>query len=86
MDKILLEHGSGGIASQELLSGIFLKHLTSPVLHTLDDSALLEEHSGRIAFSSDSYVGDPVFFRGGNIGMLAVNPSLAPRKIFLVKS
>ena len=46
MDKISLEHGSGGIASQELLSGIFLKHLTSPVLHTLDDSALLEEPPG----------------------------------------
>jgi hydrogenase expression/formation protein HypE len=76
MDKISLEHGSGGIASQELLSGIFLKHLTSPVLHTLDDSALLEEHSGRIAFSSDSYVGDPIFFPGGNIGMLAVNGTI----------
>jgi hydrogenase expression/formation protein HypE len=76
MDKISLEHGSGGIASQELLSGIFLKHLTSPVLHTLDDCALLEEHSGRIAFSCDSYVGDPIFFRGGNIGMLAVNGTI----------
>jgi hydrogenase expression/formation protein HypE len=72
MDKILLDHGRGGVASQELLSGIFLKHLTSPVLHTLEDSALLEEHSGRIAFSTDSYVGDPLFFPGGNIGTLAV--------------
>ena len=71
-----MDHGSGGVASQELLSGIFLKHLTSPVLHTLEDSALLEEHSGRIAFSTDSYVGDPVFFPGGNIGMLAVNGTI----------
>jgi hydrogenase expression/formation protein HypE len=71
-----LDHGSGGVASQELLSGIFLKHLTSPVLHTLEDSALLEEHSGRIAFSTDSYIGDPVVFPGGNIGMLAVNGTI----------
>ncbi len=76
MDKILLDHGSGGVASQELLSGIFLKHLTSPVLHALEDSALLEEHSGRIAFSTDSYVGDPLFFPGGNIGTLAVNGTI----------
>jgi len=76
MDKILLDHGSGGVASQELLSGIFLKHLTSPVLHTLEDSALLEEHSGRIAFSTDSYIGDPLFFPGGNIGTLAVNGTI----------
>jgi hydrogenase expression/formation protein HypE len=76
MDKISLDHGSGGIASQELLSGIFLKHLTSPVLYTLEDSALLEEHAGRIAFSTDSFVGDPLFFPGGNIGMLAVNGTI----------
>jgi hydrogenase expression/formation protein HypE len=76
MDKISLDHGGGGVASQELLSGIFLKHLTSPVLHSLEDSALLEEHSGRIAFSTDSYVGDPLFFPGGNIGTLAVNGTI----------
>ena len=76
MDKILLDHGSGGVASQELLSAIFLKHLTSPVLHAMEDCALLEEHSGRIAFSTDSYVGDPLFFPGGNIGTLAVNGTI----------
>ena len=76
MDKILLDHGSGGAATQELLSDLFLKHLSSPVLHCLEDSALLEEHAGRLAFSTDCYINEPLFFRGGNIGSLAVNGTI----------
>ncbi len=76
MTKVVLEHGAGGAAAQELLCSMFLKHLTSPVLHCLEDSALLEEHQGRLAFSTDCYVDEPLFFHGGNIGSLAVNGTI----------
>ncbi len=76
MKTVLLDHGSGGRASQELISGLFLKHLTSPILHGLEDSAVLEPQQGRLAFSTDSYVVDPIFFPGGDIGELAVNGTI----------
>ncbi len=72
MTKVLLDHGNGGAATQELLGDMFLKHLSSPVLHCLEDSALLEEHCGRLAFSTDCYINEPTFFPGGNIGSLAI--------------
>lgn len=72
MENVILEHGKGGAKAQELLGDLFLKYLSSPVLHCLEDSALLEEHSGRIAFSTNCYTSDPLSFPGGNIGSLAV--------------
>ena len=76
MKTILLDHGSGGRASQELIGELFLRYLDSPILHRLEDSAVLEPQTGRLAFSTDSYVVDPIFFPGGNIGELAVNGTL----------
>jgi len=73
---ILLDHGSGGLASQRLISGLFLKHLDNPILRTLEDSALLENQPGRLAFTTDSYVVDPIFFPGGDIGKLAVHGTI----------
>jgi hydrogenase expression/formation protein HypE len=73
---ILLDHGSGGLASQELISGIFLKHLDSSILHGLEDSAVLENEQGKLAFTTDSYVVDPIFFPGGDIGKLAVHGTI----------
>ncbi|MGE4561262.1 MAG: AIR synthase related protein, partial [Desulfobulbus sp.] len=73
---VSLDHGSGGLASQNLISGLFLKYLHSPQLHDLEDCAILGEHAGRIAFSTDSYVVDPLFFPGGDIGMLAVHGTI----------
>ncbi len=73
---ILLDHGSGGLASQELISGLFLKHLGNKVLAALEDSAVLENQPGRLAFTTDSYVVDPIFFPGGDIGSLAVHGTL----------
>ena len=73
---ILLDHGSGGLASQELISDLFLKHLDNPILNSLEDSAILENHGGRIAFTTDSYVVDPIFFPGGDIGKLAVHGTI----------
>jgi len=73
---ILLDHGSGGLASQELISTLFLKHLHSPVLKGLEDSAVIDNQEGRLVFTTDSYVVDPIFFPGGDIGKLAVHGTI----------
>lgn len=73
---VLLDHGSGGIASQELISKLFLKYLDDPILGSLEDSAVLPNQPGSLAFSTDSYVVDPLFFPGGNIGTLAVHGTI----------
>lgn len=70
-DTILLAHGSGGTLSHELVEKKFLPFLANPALNKLDDSALFEA-SGRLAFTTDSYVVNPIFFPGGDIGKLAV--------------
>jgi len=72
-DKILLAHGSGGKLSHELIQKNFIPALGNPALDRLDDSAVLElERTGRLAFTTDSYVVSPIFFPGGDIGRLAV--------------
>jgi len=70
-DKILLAHGSGGKLAHELVEKSFLKALANPLLAKLDDSAVFD-FSGRLAFTTDSYVVSPIFFPGGDIGKLAV--------------
>ena len=70
-DSILLAHGSGGKLSHELVEKKFLPFLANPALDKLDDSAIFEA-SGRLAFTTDGYVVNPIFFPGGDIGKLAV--------------
>jgi hydrogenase expression/formation protein HypE len=70
-DKILLAHGSGGKLAQEIIQNSFLPALANPILSRLDDSAVIES-GGRLAFTTDSYVVQPIFFPGGDIGKLAV--------------
>lgn len=70
---IALDHGSGGEASAELVREIFLPCLDNPYLRQLDDSAVLPVGGNRLAMTTDSYVVDPIFFPGGNIGTLAVH-------------
>ncbi len=72
---VLLDYGSGGRASQRLISEMFLRHFDNPILRTLDDAARLEL-TGPLAMSTDSYVVDPIFFPGGNIGSLAVHGTI----------
>ena len=72
-DRILLGHGSGGKLSAELLRDVFLPRLRNPVLARLDDQAVLEIGGARLAFTTDSFVVKPLFFRGGDIGSLAVH-------------
>ena len=72
-DTVLLGHGSGGKLSAELLHGVFLPALGNPVLSRLEDQAVLEVAGVRLAFTTDSFVVKPLFFRGGDIGSLAVH-------------
>ena len=71
-DKVLLDYGSGGRASQRLISDLFLTHLGNDELNRLNDGAVLDI-SGPVAMSTDSFTVDPIFFPGGNIGSLAVH-------------
>jgi hydrogenase expression/formation protein HypE len=70
--KILLGHGSGGKLSQSLIRELFFKWFTNPVLNAQTDSAVLPSPSQHLAFTTDAFVVDPIFFPGGDIGKLSV--------------
>lgn len=70
--KINMHHGSGGEHTTKLLNEVIFKHLSNPILNVKHDGAFLDIQ-GKLAFSTDSYVIHPIFFKGGNIGELAVN-------------
>lgn len=72
-DTVLLGHGSGGKLSAELMRDIFLPAFANPVLSRLEDQAVLPVGGARLAFTTDSFVVKPLFFRGGDIGSLAVH-------------
>ncbi len=72
-DKILLDHGSGGKISHNLTTGMLLPVFDNPILAQLNDGAIFELEGIRLAFSTDTYTVDPIFFPGGNIGDLAIN-------------
>ncbi len=71
-NKILLAHGSGGRLTDELIKKLFLPAFNSEFLNQQHDGALINLDSKRIAFTTDSYVVQPLFFPGGDIGKLAV--------------
>ncbi len=70
--KILLSHGSGGKLSFNLIKKLFLSNFNNPYLERLDDGAVLNIEGLKLAYTTDSYTVDPLFFKGGNIGELAV--------------
>jgi hydrogenase expression/formation protein HypE len=72
-EKILLEHGSGGLLSNELINEKFLPFFKNVYLEKLEDGAVFDITETKLCFSTDSYVVQPVFFPGGNIGSLAVH-------------
>ncbi|GAB4564226.1 MAG: hydrogenase expression/formation protein HypE [Geothermobacteraceae bacterium] len=72
-DIILLGHGSGGKLSHQLLDDIIIPALSGIAPRDQNDAAILPPAAGELAFTTDSYVVDPIFFPGGNIGDLAVN-------------
>ncbi|MHB9095100.1 MAG: hydrogenase expression/formation protein HypE [Eubacteriales bacterium] len=71
-NSILLAHGSGGRLSHELVKSIFLPVFDNQVLNQLDDRADVEVSGVKLAFTTDSFVVNPPFFAGGDIGKLAV--------------
>ncbi len=72
-DIITLGHGSGGLLTNRLLdSGVF-DLLKNDLLNERHDGAIFDVQTGKMAFSTDSYVISPIFFPGGNIGELAIN-------------
>ncbi|MDP7420439.1 MAG: hydrogenase expression/formation protein HypE [bacterium] len=72
MNIITMAHGSGGSLTGKLIKDIALKHFKHPTLQELRDQALVDMPTGRIGFTTDSYVIRPLFFPGGNIGKLSV--------------
>ncbi|MCR5813894.1 MAG: hydrogenase expression/formation protein HypE [Desulfovibrio sp.] len=72
-DHLLLDAGSGGLASQRLIGQYFMQAFDNPILKVLDDAALLEAFTGKMAMSTDAYTVTPLFFPGGSIGTLAVH-------------
>lgn len=71
--RIVLAHGSGGKLTHQLIQDLFLHSFSNPLLEPLHDGAVMNLQNLTLAFTTDSYVVDPVFFPGGDIGDLAVN-------------
>jgi hydrogenase expression/formation protein HypE len=79
--SITLAHGSGGKAMRDLIENVIVKSFDNPALTPLEDQARfdlkeLTFRGDRLAFTTDSYVVDPLFFPGGDIGTLSVNGTI----------
>ncbi|MGL5317228.1 MAG: AIR synthase related protein, partial [Bacteroidales bacterium] len=72
-DQVQLAHGGGGKLTQQLIESVFYPAFKNDILAQEHDSAQFRLPAGRVAFTTDSFVVDPVFFPGGDIGELAVN-------------
>ncbi|MGB8450866.1 MAG: hydrogenase expression/formation protein HypE [Anaerocolumna sp.] len=69
--KIDMAYGSGGRQSSNLINDIFLKNFDNKILEKMEDAAVLQV-KGKIAYTTDSFVVTPMFFKGGDIGKVAV--------------
>jgi len=69
---ITLAHGAGGIRTGRLIRDVILKYFRDPVLRRLEDAAAVLMPGREVAFTTDAYVVDPIFFPGGDIGRLAI--------------
>jgi hydrogenase expression/formation protein HypE len=72
-ENILLAHGSGGKLTHQLIEEMFLPQFKNKMLEPLHDGAVFKIGAQKFAFTTDSYVVNPIFFPGGDIGELAVN-------------
>ncbi|MFY0678518.1 MAG: hydrogenase expression/formation protein HypE [Neptuniibacter sp.] len=77
-DTITMAHGAGGKAMRDLIEDVFVGTFDNEDLNKLEDQARfdlssLQAQGAQLAFTTDSYVVDPVEFPGGDIGTLAVN-------------
>jgi hydrogenase expression/formation protein HypE len=79
--RITMAHGSGGRAMRELIEHLFVEAFNNPRLAAMEDQAVvsleeLRQQGTKLAFTTDSYVVNPLFFPGGSIGELAVNGTI----------
>lgn len=87
--RVLMAHGGGGRLMHQLIDSIFIPALNNPMLAARHDGAVLTLGNTRLAFTTDTYVVQPLFFPGGDIGTLAVNGTVndlamcAARPLFL---
>ena len=72
-DRVLLAHGGGGWLTNRLFENLFLPAFRNPLLAARHDGAVFALNGGRLAFTTDSFVVEPIVFPGGTIGDLAVN-------------
>jgi hydrogenase expression/formation protein HypE len=73
--RVLLTHGSGGLAAHALIRDTIVRIFDNPALNVLEDAAALDLGEGkghRLVMTTDSFVVSPIFFPGGDIGKLAV--------------
>ncbi len=72
--RVNLEHGGGGMQAGELVKEVFIRRFSNSIINRLEDSAVidLKDDTRRIAFTTDSFVVNPPFFKGGDIGKLSV--------------
>ncbi len=71
--NVLLAHGGGGKLTHQLIEKMFLPAFRNPMLGARHDGAVMDLPASKLAFTTDSYVVQPLFFPGGDIGTLAVN-------------
>ncbi|HYE82157.1 MAG TPA: hydrogenase expression/formation protein HypE [Clostridia bacterium] len=71
-EKIKLSHGDGGADTQRLIRNVFYQYFNDPLSNTMIDSFVFEARQNQLAYTTDSFVVKPLFFRGGNIGKLAI--------------
>jgi hydrogenase expression/formation protein HypE len=76
-ERVTLAHGGGGKAMHDLIEDVFVSAFDNPDQGAMEDqarlsSALLSETGAQLAFTTDSFVVDPVEFPGGDIGKIAV--------------
>lgn len=72
-DRVLLAHGGGGRMTHQLISQVFYPAFRNPLSEQDHDGCVFLMEEGRLAYSTDSFVVDPIFFPGGDIGDLAIN-------------
>ncbi len=70
--KITMAHGSGGKSSSDLIKDIFVDTFNNDYLSTMEDQARFDMPKGQLALTTDSFVVSPLFFKGGDIGKLAI--------------
>ena len=72
-ESVLMAHGGGGRLTHQLIEKMFFSQFKNDILEQAHDGAFLTMNSKNLAFTTDSFVVNPIFFPGGNIGELAVN-------------